>query len=620
MATDPKIPEVEINDSVSARFEGIAGSWPTNAAIHSRGRAWSYSELNRQANRIAHALLSSSNDDHMPVVLLFEHHAPAVAAILGVLKAGKCYVCLDSTFPVNQNAAIIEQAGSGLLFCDAASLSVAANLARKNQYILIYEDLHSGLPSDNPGIQVSADMNLGVFFTTGSTGNPKGVLWRHDICLHRMHVDRLQNPVKPADNLTLLTPLAFPAATSDLLWALLNGACLCLYDVRMRGTGGLLSWLREREITCMRSPVALFRHFLDAIAIAYQLPKLRKIVLSGDTLYAHDIERMHALLPDCNEIIHRYSMSEAGLVCQMHLPVDARSDEEIVPAGFPVPGKSIRLVDLDGLPLPEDTSKHGEIAVSSRFLAAGYWRQPELTRSNFVEDPEIKGNTLYLSGDLGRIDSDGCLEILGRRDERLKIRGYRVETAAVVAALLELDTIKTAVVVPVPDVSGEKSLAAHIVPEQGIALDVPALHRHLSENLQDYMIPARFTFHDELPLTVNGKTDLQALSKPAHSIPDRPMHFHGPRGEIEERIAKIWLDELQLEHVGRNDDFFALGGHSLLAAKIVVRIDEAFQVSLPLKSFYQAPTVAGLASILDAGWEAHVFKEAEAKGLSRDRL
>lgn len=597
--------EIEIapGDSVSARFQAIAAAYPDREAIRSRGQVWHYRDLNRAANRVAHALARAD----ARVALMFGHHAPVIAAILGVLKAGGCHVCLDPTFPRDRNAAILADSGARLILCDQAGLAAAAALAGRETRLLVYEDIPGGLPETDPDVAVRADMDLGIFYTSGSSGQPKGVLWRHDICLHRAAVDRLLSPVFPGDRLTLLTPLVFPAAISDLHWALLSGACLCLYDIRARGTAGLPDWLRAQAITCMRAPVALFRHFLELPTTDPALPALRRVVLSGDVLYDRDVARARRRLSDRVEIIHRYSMSEAGLVCLNRLTVtpgaDAGAGAGAVPVGHAVPGKRVRLFDPDGAPLPANSGRVGEIGVASRYLAAGYPGRPELTRTRFVADPENPGSRLYLSGDLGRFRPDGGLELLGRGDRRTKIRGYRVELDAIEAALLALEGVDAAAVVTGPDASGENGLVAYVVAGRRHQPDAGDLRRRLAASLPDYMLPARFVFRDALPLTASGKIDRQALASPDEPapMPTSPLSVAGPRGAVEARIAGIWREVLRLERIDREADFFSLGGHSLLAARVVARLDEAFRLSLPLAAFYQAPTIAGLATMVERG-------------------
>lgn len=590
----PPEPEIAPDDSIPARFEAVAAALPGQPALLSRGQVWSYAELNRAANRVAHALLEQPGDDDAPVALIHGHHAPVIAALLGVLKAGRAYVCLDPGFPLERNAALLADSGARLILCDQARLDVAAALAGRGHTVMVQEDLHGGLPTTNPGVPVRADMDLGLFYTSGSTGTPKGVIWQHHLCLHRMAVDRLLAPVAPADRLTLLTPLTFPAATSDVFWALLNGGGLCLYDIRALGTAGLPDWLRDLGITCLRAPVALFRHLLDALEAGPGLPSLRRLTLSGDTLFGRDLARARRCLAAGVDILHRYSMSEAGLVCQNIVRDGDFPDEGVVPVGRPVPGKAVRLIDADGGSPPSGDGV-GEIAVSSRHLAAGY--RGGHTDDRFGADPERPGRRLYRTGDLGRFRPDGRLEFLGRLDHRLKIRGYRVEVAAIEAALLAEAEVEAAAVVAWPDASGEKSLVAHVVPADPGDPDFSGLRRRLALKLPDYMLPARFVAHAALPLTPGGKIDRPALAVPA---PETRPPAAPPDGAIEARIAAIWRAALGLEAVGRDDDFFCLGGHSLLAARVLAEIHTAFGRNLPLAAFYGAPTVARLAALMGA--------------------
>jgi amino acid adenylation domain-containing protein len=591
-------PDVDPDDSVPARVEAVVAAEPERDAVRSNGQTWTYAELNRAANQLAHALLGATEHAASPVALLLEHHAPAIAAILGVLKTGRSYVCLDPSFPRHRNASILADSGARQIVCDLPNLARAATLASDGHALLLLEDLPGGLPSDNPGVPVRAGMDLGIFYTSGSTGAPKGVLWRHDICLHRMQVDRLVTPIDSGDRLTLLTPLAFPAATSNIFWALLSGACLCLYDVRKLGTAGFADWLRDQEISCLRSPVALFRHFLESIPAGLNLPRLRLVVLSGDALFAHDVERARERLPECAVIVNRYSTSEAGLVCVNRITRETEVDPGIVPLGRPVPGKRVRLLDADGSPLAADSTEPGEIAIASAYLAAGYRGLPELTNARFLPDPENPGGRLYRSGDLGRLRADGSLEFLGRRDHRLKIRGYPVELAAVEAALNGIAGVEVAAVTTRPDASGENSLVAHVAPQPGRKMAAAQLRRSLAQILPEYMIPASVLVRAELPLTPSGKIDRQALSSSDTGTPAPRPTASLPRSDTEARIARIWREVLGLEQVGRDEDFFSLGGHSLLAARVIARLNDDLRLDLPLASFYLAPTVSGLAALI----------------------
>jgi amino acid adenylation domain-containing protein len=591
--------EQDLHGSVPGRFKQIVQRYPDGLAVKSSRYAWTYAELNRIANRLAHAMLAAIGPDCMPLALLFEHDAPAIAAIIGVLKAGKFYASLDPSFPLLRNEAVLADLQAPLLLCDRANLPVALELAKNRCRLLVYESIDETHSSENPDFSLTDRMPLGVFYTSGSTGQPKGVQWNQSLSLHRVLTDMEDISMSPRDRHTLLTSLTFPASSSDINLALLNGASLHLYDIRKFGTAYLADWLRQEEITCFRAPITLFRHFLSSLQEKDAFPSVRMIGLGGDVLFREDIETARAHFPASCRIIHRYTISEAGMVTRLVIGADTRLDSPIVPVGYPVWGKQVLILDEDRRPLPSGES--GEIAVRSRYLAAGYWGQPEQTRLRFIPDPVDPDSVTYLTGDLGRLRPDGCLEFLGRSDFRLKIRGFRVELSAVEAALRELDDVEEAVVVPQPDPTGEQSLVAYVVPAAQPAPDAGALRGLLATKLPDYMIPSAFVFLEALPLTQSGKVERKALPRPDASRPALQQRYQAPRNPTEEALVTIWSDVLRLAQIGVLDNFFDLGGHSLLAARVIARLNEKFQVRLPLRSLYDAPTVAGLATLIENG-------------------
>jgi hypothetical protein len=298
----------------------------------------------------------------------------------------------------------------------------------------------------------------------------------------------------------------------------------------------------------------------------------------------------------------------------------------VLPVGYPVAGSEILLLDEHGREV--GPGEVGEIAVRSRYLALGYWRRPELTAEKFLAIADKGGvevlrcygvkdanpntptpqhpntptsNTqhpplrIYLTGDLGRMLPDGCLFHLGRKDFQVKVRGYRIETGEVEAALLEQAEIREAIVAAREDRPGDKRLVAYVVPVAKRAPTVSALRRALADTLPDHMVPSAFVMMEALPRTANGKVDRGALPGPGRTRPDLETPFAAPRTPLEQALAAIWAEVLGLDPVGLHDNFLELGGHSLLAAQLLSRVRSAFQVDLALRRFFQAPTVAGLA-------------------------
>jgi amino acid adenylation domain-containing protein len=593
----PRFLRDDLRGTIPDRFRRTVATCASDLAVKSRSHAWTYRQLDRAANCVAHAVMSASGTGPAPVALLFEHDAPVVAAMFGVLKAGKFYAALDRSFPLQRNKAILDDLAAPVLLCDRANLQTASILAADTCRLLVYEDLDDAFADDDVLADLSADSLFGVFYTSGSTGEPKGLPWPHKLPLHRVLIDIADAGIARSDRQTLLTSFGFAAAASDMYLPLLNGASLHLYDVRENGAAGLADWLRQEQITLIRSPIALFRQFVRALDERETFPSVRVIGLSGAAVFRDDIVRARPHFSASCRVIHRYTTSEGGMVARSLIDADTELDGPLVAAGYPAPGKHVVILDENRREVPRETV--GEIAVSSRYLAHGYWREPEQTARRFIADTTDPGKMLCLTGDQGRMRADGCLELLGRADARVKIRGYRVELAAVEGALRELPGVGEAAVMAEPDASRELSVVAYMVPARGVVCDERALRRQLATTLPDYMLPSAFVLLHAMPLTRNGKIDRMRLASAQRLKPlSRPSS--ASRNGIERVLLSIWGDVLERKEIGVDDNFFDLGGHSLDAATVIARIHQTLRVSLLPRTIYDAPTVRALAAVIAA--------------------
>ena len=597
LETPPRFLRDDLLGTIPERFKRVVEECASDLAVKSGSHAWTYLQLDRAANCVAHAVMSATGTAPAPVALLFEHEAPVVAAMFGVLKAGKFYAALDGSFPLQRNRAVLDDLAAPVLLCDRANLQAASRLASDTCRLLVYEDLDDAFAADEPVVETSPDSLFGIFYTSGSTGEPKGLPWPHKLPLHRVLIDIADAGIARSDRQTLLTSFSFAAAASDMYLPLLNGASLHLYDVRANGAAGLGDWLRQEQITIIRSPIALFRQFVRALGERETFPSVRVIGLSGAAVFRDDIVRARPHFSASCRVIHRYTTSEGGMVARSLIDPETKLDGPLVPAGYPPPGKHVFILDENRRELPRETV--GEIAVSSRYLAHGYWGQPEQTATRFIADATDPGKMLCLTGDQGRMRADGCLELLGRADARVKIRGYRVELAAVEGALRELPDVGEAAVVAEPDASGELSVVAYIVPAREPAWDERALRRQLATTLPDYMLPSAFEVLCAMPLTPNGKIDRSRLAMAERLKPVRSPAA-ASKNAIERALLAIWCDVLERKEIGVDDDFFDLGGHSLDAASVIARIHQTLRLSLLPRSIYDAPTVSALAAVIVA--------------------
>ncbi len=585
--------------SIPRRFEQQVDTEPRRLALKFGEEAWSYEHLDHAANRVAHALASGSRSPAAPVVLLIDQSPALVAAILGVLKAGNLYVPLETWHSPELVAGIAKEARAGLVIADAVGAVLAAAAAPEIPVLRVDQVLAGAGAGDRLGIAVAADSPAYIYYTSGSTGRPKGVVDTHRNVLH--NVMRYTNSlgIGRDDRLTLLQSPSFSGAVSSLFGALLNGAAIFPYDLRREGTAGLGRWLVQERITIYHSVPALFRL---AASGAAALPDLRLIRLEGDRMSRNDWDLFRERFHDGCVLVNGLGATECGLVRQFFIDRPMPVTDGLVPIGYPVEDMQILIVDEGGGPV--ELGEVGEIAVRSRYLALGYYQRPDLTASAFLPDPSDPDVRTYRTGDLGRLHPDGCLDHLGRLDARVKIRGQWVDLAEVEAALLGAEGVGEAAARVYPGVSDEPRLVGYVVPHGEPAPRVSTLRAHLAARLPPAAVPVAFVILASLPLTDNGKVDRAALPPPALERPDLDTGFVPPRSGLEQAIAAIWAEVLQLERVGNHDPFFDLGGDSLSLTRVHGRLEGHLGITLSIVELFEHPTIHSLARHLEATSES----------------
>ncbi len=550
----------EVEQSIPARFERQVSRYPDRRAIKAGTQELTYGELNRVANRVARAVLAMEIPPDEPVALLLDHGPSLIAAILGVLKAGRIYLPLDPSFPAARNRYIIRDAG--------------ATLVLTNDRL---DNLDPALADSNLDLPVSPDAPAYILYTSGSTGRPKGVVQSHRNVLWDVREYTNTLHISPDDRMTLLYSASVNGAVRGIFGALLNGALLYPFDIRREGLNGLADLLIREEITFYHSVPSVFRHFVATLRGRERFPSLRVIRFGGERVLARDVESYREHFPDECLLYTGMGATETGHVRHYFIHKETPIPASVVPTGYPVEGKEVFLLD------------DGEIAVRSRYLALGYWRRPDLTHARFLSDPAGGPERIFLTGDLGRMHADGCLEHRGRKDFQVKVRGYRIEVAEIEAALLRLPGIKEAAVV-----ARDERLLAYVVPEPSRAPATAELRTLLKNELPEYMLPSAFVLLGALPLTANGKLDRVALPEP-----ERPGEaVIPPRTPVEEVLARIFAESLGLDRVGVDRDFFELGGDSLLATSVLARVRDALRADVPLRAFFDGATVAALAEVI----------------------
>ncbi len=615
----------EIEQPIPTRFEQQVLTNPDRIAIKTRHSTLTYSALNQEANRIARALVQSRGEGPEPLALLLDKDAPLFATMLGVLKAGKIYVPLDPAFPQPRLAAMIEDSQPGLLVTNTKNLALAERLSQGEYQLWNVEEIDASLSPANLGLTLSPDTLAAIFYTSGSTGQPKGVLHNHRSVLHAAmsHTNSLH--LCKDDRLALLYSCSFSASTRVIFGAWLNGATLYPFDLQEESVTHLASWLIQEEITIYQSIASVFRQFASSLTGEEKFPKLRAISVGSEPVTKRDVELYKAHFSAECVFVNTLAANETGSISQYFIDKTSSIPGDIVPVGYAAPDKAVLLLDETGQAVGRN--QIGEIAVKSCYLAQGYWRKSELTQKAFLSDPANETMRIYLTGDLGRMTSDGCLEHLGRKNLQVKMHGRWIELGKIEASLLTLDVIKDAVVMVQEDQVGRQRLVAYLVPAKEPLPAPGTLRRFLQETLPDFMIPSLFVPLEALPRTATGKVDRRALPAPSITRPELETPYVAPRTPLEETLAAIWAEVLGLDQVGIHDNFLDVGGNSLLATQIISRIIHTFRVDLPVRALFEAPTVADMAVIItqyqthqQAGQEEMAQMLIELEALSEEEV
>ena len=586
----------EVERSLLARFARIAETWPSAVAVTSGSDRITYRELACRSDALAAAMTAHAPGSEAPVAVLLSDPVRMITGMLATWKTGRLCVPLDYTLPSARLEVVLRDSEAGLILTDRNGSAPRPPLPGDSSRQLLFEAVDLLAAVEAPRVTVTLDTPACLLYTSGSTGEPKGVPKTHRNLLDRFRCSIASLGIGPADRISGLHSPAFLAGVRDIVNALLSGATLLPFDLRRAGFRALAGWIAKERITVLGGVVTTIRHLLASLGPEARFPSVRLVHLYSEPLYRHDVERLRQCFrPDC-VFITTYGASEVSPIVEYRIDQDTPLPAGRVPAGYVVGGVEMVLLDDDGRPV--GTGEVGEVVVRSPTLSSGYWRRPDLTRAMFLPDPADSPMRLYRTGDIGRLRADGCLEVLGRRDHQVKVRGYRVHPGEIEAALVEHPAIHEAVVTAWPDADGGTRLAAYVVPHASPGPYAGVLRRYLQARLPAYMVPSSFVALATLPLNANGKVDRRALPPPPRPTAAHEADFVPPRSPLEHQIAAIWEELFGVAPIGANDNFFDLGGDSLLAAALVAAIEESCGRVLSPSVLLEASTVADLAATL----------------------
>ncbi|HEU5378335.1 MAG TPA: amino acid adenylation domain-containing protein [Ktedonobacteraceae bacterium] len=581
--------------TVQQLFEAQAERTPESIAIVFGSHQVTYGDLNRRANQLAHTLRQLGVGPEVCVGVCMERGIDLLLSLLAILKAGGAYVPLDPGYPQDRLLFMLTDARVPILLTLPSTPALLAYQGRRLD-LLAEQARLACQPQDNPPGLNSEEHLAYVMYTSGSTGQPKGIGIPHR-AITRLVCYPNYTYVGPGDRLAQAATATFDAATFEIWAALVCGATLVgLPREILLAPRDLQAFVRREQIHLLFVTTALFHQ------IARQEPQalasLRQVLFGGEAVDARLVQALLQAGPP-QQLVHVYGPTETTTFASWYPVNQFNEPAASIPIGAPLSNTQLYVLNEWLQPQPQEVV--GELYIGGSGLARGYLNQPERTAEKFVPHPwsPLPGARLYKTGDLVRVRGDGALEFLGRVDHQVKLRGYRIELGEIEAVLNQHPAVQEAVVILREDTPGDKRLLAYFVVVQRMVLNPSDLQDFLLEKLPDYMIPTAWIPMGKLPLTPNGKIDRRALPDPDPSRPELESLYHAPSTSIEKALVAIWTEVLKLDQVGIHDNFFKLGGHSLLATQVITRIRTTFQIQLPLRALFETPTVAELSRVIE---------------------
>jgi amino acid adenylation domain-containing protein len=608
--------------SVHHLFEKQAASTPAATAIICGGATMSYLELRNRSDVLAADLRALGVAPGDLVGVFMERSAGLIVALLAVLKAGAGYVPLDPAYPRERIAYMLCDTRCSVLITEEHLLP---GLPSHQAKLLILEQTTrtSAEHRAKPFRPVPASELAYVIYTSGSTGKPKGVQVSHSALVNHSQAMLETYRLTTQDRVLQFASISFDVAAEEIFPTLLGGAALVLHPQRA-SIPAFLDFVEEHALTVLNLPTSFWQELVfEMERTARPLPcSVRLVVVGNEKALVQTYRQWRQLVGERVEWMNAYGLTETTITSTIYNPREhgpdlLSTDAEMVPIGRPIRNVQMFLLDSNLKPVPQ--GQPGELYVGGAGLALGYLNLPELTKAKFIPHPLHKnpGARLFKTGDRGCLLPDGNFHFLGRVDEQIKIRGFRVEPAEIEAVLLKHPGVRQAAVVARESNHGENRLIAYLAAEVD-AKSVRELRRSLCRELPDYMLPALFVCLESLPLLPNGKIDRKNLPEPEPHRAVPAAAFVKPRSLAEQLLARIWTEVLGLEEVSVHDNFFELGGHSLNVVQVSSRLREQLQLEVPMELFFEHQTLASLAQVVESllARELDRLPEDEARKLN----
>jgi len=591
-----------LHELVEAQAEHV----PEKPAVVLGDARLTYGELNSRANQWAHYLRSRGVGPNVRVGICLPPALDFAIATLAVLKSGGACVPLDTKYPADRLAYMLQDVQARLVITEKGLLPEAVLSGSEALFLADNAKELVGHPLTNPGSGATPGDVAYVLYTSGSTGKPRGVLLTHaGLVNYNFNAARTYS-VTPDDRVLQFCSISFDIAIEEMFITWLGGATLVLKSDDMPlAVPDFLEWIAQQRVTILDLPTAYWHEWANQVAeLKRPAPKnLRLVIVGGEKASARAYSAWRKSVGPDLRWFNSYGPTEAS-VCATGIFDPQEPVPDNIPIGRPLPNCRVYLLDRHLNLVPMGTP--GELYIGGVGVAQGYLNCPELTAERFISDPfsSEPAARMYKTGDLARYLPSGEIEFLGRTDDQVKIRGFRVELGEIDGALANHPSVREAAVIAREDVPGDKRLVAYFVPVRGANPTPTELRRYLRKELPEFMVPSAFVMLEGMPLTPNGKIDRRGLPAPeAEALLEESAAVTDP---LQSQLVRIWEAVLGKKPIGIKDNFFDLGGHSLLAARLMHRTGQALGKTLPLAMLFQAPTVEQLAAALrQNGWAQH---------------
>ena len=590
---NPPLSTVDASLTVHGLFARQVAARGKAVALAFQGKHMSYAELDIHSTRMAAQLRAAGALPGRTVCVALDRSMESIVVLLGILKAGAAYLPVDTAYPTDRLAFMLDDASATLVVTDAPHRNVFSG-----DLPMLLIDAMPAEPADQPAEQpapaplANGESLAYVMYTSGSTGTPKGIEIPHRAIL-RLVVGARYVDLSPDAAVLHAAPLGFDASTLEVWGPLLNGGRCVLHDEPLPTGAGLARTIRNEQVSTAWLTAALFNAVVDDDAT--HLRGLRQLLIGGEALSVPHVRRALQALPEVT-LINGYGPTECTtFTATYRIPRDLPAPTRSIPIGRPINDTTAYVLGPTMRPMP--IGLVGELYVGGHGLALGYLKRDELTAERFVANPYgAPGERLYRTGDRVRHRPDGNLEFIGRADGQVKVRGFRIEVGEVEVALARHAGVKACAVVAAQDPAGNARLVAYVVAAQANGEASSAeLRSHLGQQLPEFMVPAAFVWMKALPITANGKLDRRALPQPSSERPELVVPFQQPFDAGERRVCDAFAQALGLDRVGRVDNFFDLGGNSLLVLRVLADLGRGGSTRLSTNTFFRDPTPAALA-------------------------